>query len=770
MFYWLLEYGKVLAVYLFIMYFWPSVVFRNYLSKKGIAFRFAFCTTFMIMLLNTTVLMLGVVKLLNKWIIRILFYAPLVYIAGRCICRNRAKAIHIKYLLTGICSPKRFVAIATNRIGIAIKDSYKKVRTMLGPHLALCIVLLVGVIYGMIYFSYGALHEKYYGASDIYVHHGWIDMLLKGAIFGAGIYPEGMHCFVYSMNTLFGVEVYSCLLYLGGMHVSAFLVAVYLFFKEIFPWKFSGILVLVLYLILKLDSASLIGGMARLQWSLPQEFALFSVFLCGAYLLRFLRQRHASKEQWKKWTFVRDENLLIFTMALAVSIAVHFYATIMAFFLCAAIGVFFVVWVFSKKQVVPLLLAIFCAVALAMTPMLLARATGIEFQGSIDWAMSVIAESQETMNKPEDEPQEGIFDNPHWIIEDPDQLSDEVKEELLPQQKPEKSIITKFYEGSLQTLYGNQKGMLLAGCLLLGALVGLICHIVALIKRKAGVGDDPFCGYLFLVSAALVFLLLFAAPRLGLIEIVQTGRLGTLVHILTIATIMIPLDLIMTHIERHSSVALMNICASVLCVAMCVSVISIGEYHSYLSYIITRYPAAVKATSQIIKDMDPKTYTLVASFDELYHVKNYGFHEEAVRFVREMTEESYTLPTEYVFIYLEKQPLKYAHDHLLEGPSWLAKEEYLDVMVSSTTSQAPDILHSEISDEYASKDIILPINYDSYKILENRTVLYSRLNQWVERFKELYPYQLTTVYEDEAFVCYMFRQNPARLLELAIMN
>ena len=105
---------------------------------------------------------------------------------------------------------------------------------MLGPHLALCIVLLVGVIYGMIYFSYGALHEKYYGASDIYVHHGWIDMLLKGAIFGAGIYPEGMHCFVYSMNTLFGVEVYSCLLYLGGMHVSAFLVAVYLFFKEIF--------------------------------------------------------------------------------------------------------------------------------------------------------------------------------------------------------------------------------------------------------------------------------------------------------------------------------------------------------------------------------------------------------------------------------------------------------------------------------------------------------------------------------------------------------
>ena len=278
-----------MAVYLFIMYLWPSVVFRKYLSNKGMAFRFSFCTTFMILLLNTVVLMLGIVGLLNVWTIRILFYGPLVYIFGAWIYRNRGKAIHIKYLLTGICSLRRVASGILKQIGSTIQKAWKKLLNRIRPHLLLYIMLAVAVVYGMIYFSYGAFHERYYGTSDVYVHHSWIDMLLEGKAFGAGVYPEGMHCFVYAMNVLFDVEIYNCLLFLGGIHISAFLISVYLFFKEIFPWKYSGLLVVVLYLILRLDSSAHISGMSRLQWTIPQEFAMFSIFLCGAYLLRFLR-------------------------------------------------------------------------------------------------------------------------------------------------------------------------------------------------------------------------------------------------------------------------------------------------------------------------------------------------------------------------------------------------------------------------------------------------------------------------------------------------
>ena len=776
MFYWILEYGKVLAAYLIVMYLWPSVVLRKYLSNKGLAYRFSFCATFMILLLNTTVLMLGIVKLLNQWVIRILFYGPLVYVIGVWLYRHRDKAIHIKYLLTDICSPKRFVAGILNQIGSSIRNIWKRLLNKLRPQLPLYIMLLVAVIYGMIYFSYGAFHERYYGTSDIYVHHSWIDMLQEGKIFGAGIYPEGMHCFVYAMSTLFGIEVYSCLLFLGGINISVFLLSVYLFFREIFPWKYSGVLVVVLYLILRLDSAAHIGGMARLQNALPQEFALFTVFLCGAYLLRFLRNASAGTYRWKRWVFLRDENLLIFMMALAVSIAVHFYITMMAFFLCLAIGVFFLAWVVKKKKLGPLLITIVCGVLIAVIPMATALACGMKFQGSINWAMSVITDSQQAIQDKENNSTKPT--NSHWDIidsdihgsgeENPDKAP--TMEETPEEEPPEPTWLEKLYQGSFIVLYRDDRAAVLASCVVLGALIGLICHIVAMIKRKAAVGEDPFCGYLFLAAADLIFMIMFAAPVLDLLEIIQIDRLCAMTHLLTIATVMIPVDLIMTLISRKGSRLMMDICAVVMCVAMCVSVIALGEYHSYLGYVVTRYTAAAEVTRRIVHDMKPESFTVVSSVDELYQVKGYGYHEEAVRFIHEMKEETYTLPTEYVFLYIEKQPLDYAHTCLLDGMPLLAKQEYLELYGATRCCQSPDVLHSEISEENANLDIYIPISHASYTNLVRRTVINSRLYQWAERFRELYPYHLTTVYEDDAFVCYMFRQNPARLLELAIMD
>lgn len=766
MFFWLLEYGKVLAVYLFIMYLWPSVVLRKYLRDKGLAFRFSFCTTFMILLLNTTVLILGIVKLLNVWVIRLLFYGPLVYIFGAWIYRNREKAVYIKYLLTDICSFRRFVSEIAESICSVIKNTWRKLMDKMRPHMLLYILLGVAVVYGLIYFSYGAFHERYYGTSDVYVHHSWIDMLSEGKIFGAGIYPEGMHCFVFAMNTLFGVEVYSCLLFLGGIHITAFLLSVYLFFREIFPWKYTGLLVLALYLILRLDSPAHVGSMARLQWTIPQEFAHFTVFLCGAYLLRFLRNASAGTFQWKKWEFLRDENLLIFMMALAVSIAVHFYVTIMAFFLCLAIGVFFLVWVFTRKKFLPLLLAIVCGAVIAVTPMLAAFASGIPFQGSIDWAMSVITESQQELQQKEEETQNPTSGS-HWepIVTEPvDPEEGPVEEE------PEPTWLEKFFDNSFVVLYREDRAVLLCITTLLGGLIGLICHLVVRFRRKAAVGEDPFCGYLFLVVGALIFMMMFAAPEIGLLELIQIGRLCTMTHLLSIATLLIPLDLVMTLIDKKGSRIVMDICAAALCLAMCAAVILTGNYHSYLHYTMTRYPAAAEVTCQIIQDMKPESFTIVSPVDELYQIKSYGYHEESVRFIREMKSDTYTLPTEYVFVFIEKQPLKYAHFHLVEGDPWLAKQEYLEVLGEKNTSQGLPVHHTEISDEAANKFYVIPQAYDSYKSETYRTVIFSRMNQWVERFKELYPYQLTTIYEDEAFVCYMFRQNPARLLELAIMN
>lgn len=784
MFYWIFEYGKVLAAYAFILYVWPSVVFRKYLSKKGHAYRFAFCSTFMIMLLNTVVLMLGIMKLLNLWVIRILFYGPLVYIAGKWVYGNWDKTIYIKYLITGIYSPKRFFADVFAQIGNAVKVSIRRLINKIRPNLLVYIMMTAVVIYGMIYFSWSAFSERYFGTSDIYVHHSWTDMLTNGKAFGAGVYPEGMHCFVYGMNALCGVEIYSCLLFLGGIHISAFLAAAYLFFREMLPWKFSGVLALVLFLILRLDHAHMVGSMNRLQMALPQEFALHAVLLCATFLLRFLRQAPAARFQWKRWRFCRDENLLIFMMAMAVTIAVHFYATIMAFLLCVAISVFFLVAVFTRKKFAPLVITIICGVVLAMTPMLVALATGIEFQGSIDWALGLIEDSREEQKEEQKEEQNGTDRPMGGIIwgdgsaeddapgetdkETQDPENPEIPEIPKVPQTPKENLLRKFYNYTYASIYKKDRAPLIAGFSLVGALLGVICHIIAVIRRKARVWNSRFCGYLFLVATSLAFMMLFAAPKFGLPEIVQASRLGSITHLLTIPIVLIPLDLIMTWISKKGSGVLINLCAAVLCVGMCVSVVTMGEYHSYLSCVSTRYTAAAEVTNDIIHSMKPESFTIVSPVEELYHINKYGYHVESVEFIHKMKEETYTIPTEYVFIYIEKQPIVYSHTHFATGPSWLAGNAYAQLIEGS--SQCPEVKHTEISDEYANKNIIIPIHYDSYIDSERRTVIFSRMYQWAERFKELYPYQLTTVYEDEGFVCYMFRQNQARLLELAIMD
>lgn len=65
--YWVFEYGKVLIAYIALMYIWPMVVFRRYLAPKSRTYKFAFCTTVQVILINTVVLLLGLVHILNRW-------------------------------------------------------------------------------------------------------------------------------------------------------------------------------------------------------------------------------------------------------------------------------------------------------------------------------------------------------------------------------------------------------------------------------------------------------------------------------------------------------------------------------------------------------------------------------------------------------------------------------------------------------------------------------------------------------------------------------
>ena len=202
------------------------------------------------------------------------------------------------------------------------------------------------MVFAIIYFSYGAFQNHSYGWGDMYVHHAWIYGLKEGQIFSAGVYPEAMHCFVYCMDALFGVSIYSCLLFLGEIHVTALLAAVYCLFRETLRSKYTVYLILAAFLTIDVVCVDEIYGISRLQYTIPQEFGLYTLFLCVMYLVRFMRRN--TEDGNKKRGF--DENLFLFMTSLAASLALHFYVTIMAFFLCASFAVL-ALTEFSGKEI-----------------------------------------------------------------------------------------------------------------------------------------------------------------------------------------------------------------------------------------------------------------------------------------------------------------------------------------------------------------------------------------------------------------------------------
>lgn len=791
--YWVFEYGKVLIAYIALMYIWPMVVFRRYLAPKSRTYKFAFCTTVQVILINTVVLLLGLVHILNRWTMILFFYGGILVsllwkrkFTGEGIQR-------VRQVLAGTRGVKLFLLQAISSMRHALRRGVKNLwRSSKGKRLEY-LLLGVVVLFGMIYFSYGAFVDHSYGFGDMYTHHAWIYGLLEGKIFSAGIYPEAMHCFIYAMHQLFGIRVYSCMLFVAGVHVSTLLIAIYCFLKEVLKSRYTSLLIIASFLVLDLMCIDEVFSMARLQWTLPQEFALYTQFLCALYLVRYLRtDRNPRKESGKRKWVVWDENLFLFMMALAASFAIHFYVTIMAFFLCASFAVFLLHRIFRKGNFRSLVAAVFAGIFIAAAPMGVAYATGIPFQGSIDWALNVI--SGEDTKEGRTQQAEAILNTEQGETVLPSatetkdsntslngQSSDahangtEITQKTIPLTERLKRLAIKvwdvtekksegLYSYGYATLYGEERADWILRFTALAAGIGVVCCLIALlIHRKIKIF---FEGYLGLTLASIAFMILYAAPFLGLPELIAGARVCSTGQLLILAMMFVPVDLFLYLIGLTVIRVVLPMVSIVLTGAIYVGANYFDVYHGFLYNELTRYNSVVDVTNNIIKNFPQYSYTIVSPTDELYQVIEYGRHEEIYNFVKVIQSNAYSLPSEYIFLYVEKKPIQYAQSHFYTGPEWLAKEKYTQYY-TMYFSEGNQLNQSTISDDYADQDFMFFLKESqNYSDLASRTILESKLNRWCKQFEHNFPNDINTYYEDDDFVCYVIRQNTSRLFNL----
>lgn len=791
--YWIVEFIKVLSGYIFLMYLWPSVIFRKKLSGKSLTFQFAFSSTVSILLSNTIILGLGLFHILNEGIVRWIYYGTFFLSIFKEKELRRYIFAHIKRTLSGTQGWKLLIFRQAESLKIIIVNSFQQLNKKIKGRRIEYGILFVLIVFAVAYFSYGAFQCHSYGWGDMYVHHAWIYGLKEGKIFSAGIYPEAMHCFIYCMNDLFGISVYSCMMFLGEIHVSALLLAIYCFLREVMKSKYTVYLVLAAFLTIDMVCVDEIYGMSRMQYTIPQEFGLYTQFLCALYLVRFLRR---NPEEGKAKRKVWNDDLFLFMTSLAASLAIHFYVTMMAFFLCAAIAIFGIVKVFKKENFKSLVIAVLAGMIISAAPMVLAYASGIPLQGSLNWGMNVMngtdtkegrtqqaqsiasENNAETSSQNESESQSsesiqqesGVQSSQSVTSEEKQQTetNDALEQEQTSQKKSRKTIgeyIKMVYKYGYAQLYGDTRAKWLLGFTLIAGILSAINWIITAIRfRKL-----PFELYLGITAASVIFMILYAAPFLGLPEIIAGARLCLTEQVLLLSMMALPADEVLFAIGRRKMACILPYLSVLGVAAIYAGTNYFGVYHGYLYYELTRYNSVVNLTNRIASEYPKQRYTIISTTDEIYQVIESGWHEEILDFYYKSKLEKYYIPTEYLFFYVEKNPIQYAQYHFFAGPRWLAQKKYSQYYKYSNAviSEGSAIKSSKISEDVLGEPLTdMGKASDAYSNLKNRTILESELYFWCQDFKARLPYEIQVYYEDEDVVCYMIKQNPEHLYNL----
>lgn len=735
--YWYLEYMKVLAAYAALLYIWPSIIFHKYLRGKGLEFRFLFCSVVQIVLVNLAVLGAGLLHILNAWAVRALFYGPLIVNAAIFLVKRKKQgypkiSLMAGNLLLGKYGWKLF--FARMRDGLCMKC-----RKFCGNHKAHAMqyfLLAAAILFGMAYFSNGAFRFLSYGCSDQFTHHQWILGLQEGEIFSEGIYPEAMHCFIYSMNCLFGVKLYSCILFLAGIHSMTFLFAAYCLQKEVFQCSITPLFVLAAWLFFGGAGEKALESLSRMTWTLPQEFGLYLVFLCPLFFIRFLKEDRETG-QW-----FQNENLLLLSFGVGATLAIHFYVTILAFFACLAVMTVYFWKIRSVKRAGFLSSAVLYGAEAGIVPMLAAYDMGVELEGSLGWGVSTFQGTSENLVHPTAGKESDLASTG--------------------------SFFREFYRNGFVNLFGERGalGIVLVSLIIIAAfcLYGFIlyCRRRKDPERKSLFAKGMAGGYFFLVAVSAIFVFLYAAPFLGLPQFVAIDRIVGLIQIWVFSMLGAAVDFLIFLAGSGLSQSMISAGALVgFCALYCLAYRT--DFHEYTYWWLGRYKAEAAVTHKIMESFPQYSYTVVSMDGELYQMIEDGWHEEILTFVQNTGGKEYYLPTEYIFLYVEKRPVLYTR-YFFSGPSWLAQDNRRTP--DNFDNQRP---RREISQKAAERTVsYLPEPLDNYIAWDIRTALNSKAYVWYQEFQEIYPVETNVYYEDDDFVCYMIHQNPKSLFNLSI--
>lgn len=773
----ILRFLGIFAVYTGVTLALPALMFRRILRGRSLAEQFLMCYTFGNFYIINIVFLLQLLHISNFFTLAGLTAVLSIVIGGRVnriplkqqagntwhlfgkLLRGRMKLKSAIFLFLGKCAAgiKRLVKFFYRHI---VKNPIQSM-LLLGIGVCLC------WIYGrQIILVYG------YRASDIPVHMSWINEMSRGKIFAKGVYPFGFHCMIYYLHAVFRFDTYVILCQFFFAQVIFMHLVLLAMLKQLCKTKYIPYIGTFVFLLGNFWSGQ---TYSRFYATLPQEFGMIFVIPSIYFLIRFFqipKQKLADKET--------RLTLQCFAMAFSLTLAIHFYGTMIAGLCCIGIACGFCFRFLRKEYFCRIMFTGICSVFLAVLPMGIAFATGTPLQGSLGWGLSVInggksSSSTETEAETDEaetlEVSTGDDKNTVRVVK-PDGTVMEIDVSDLPSAQENESggqtqtettapAVPKVSFGEkIRKIPGKAKN----------ALSEMSSRILEFIIKL----DVKNIGYMILASFALLLLLgfifcvfrqteygamlmsmgfcmwivtiLLCAGVFGLPPLMDGARCSIYyVYLLSAALTALADGLLymvlpLRKLRLVRNAVSLAVAAAVLMGMFQNHMIKQSDFSS--GFVMN---GAITCLSNIIHENEDKTWTIVSANDETQMGLDHGWHYETITFLRGMeTLEKNTkviIPTKTVYFFIEKIPGDYAVSYAKSGQS--------------------------ISRKGASRSLPNVGGIGMYQG-EGRWIVMSRMYYWAQAFMELYPNEMKVYYEDNKFICYKIEQNMYHQYDFAI--
>lgn len=734
---------SVLTVLLFVF---PLIMWRSYLKNKGMVFRFLFCAITQTCYISNLVILLGFLKIASWFTLVLGLAAEYALVrwktSWRVASASRTEPYSLKKALKGFKLSKVSSWLKHKWLETLMKLSkYKKWASWkwLCDNSIVIIALAAAVIYNMLFLNHSLLTDGHsYQASDIPVHLEWVYELMHGNLFSDGIYPFYMHSMIYAATTLSGIHLREVSLYYGVYQTLLLILSSYCLSKKLFCNKYLALMPVMLF--------SVLMNQTRYVASLPQECGMFATMCIAYFMLNYVqskREHHVVSSDLntkRKGLFRVSQYLMryhigvdamLIMLSVSLVIGYHFYTAIAAIILILGFAITYFVRFLKKENWAPLLAAGIAGAVIAVAPFAVGLATGMKFQGSMDWATSILKGEEWNTDTSSDVPDVSVDDESDTQsgeesvgpVGDESALQSGSTTSDVVIEKPKVPLgerLSQMVLNAESLMFGKNSSKIAMACLGLSVVLFLISLLV---KRFREVS----LGYVAVGMYILLMMVLVSPKLFGLPELIQATRGGVFIQPFLVILYVVPLDIVfrMFGLLKVKGVkATISVVSAAATVACCVLLVRGGYLHNYFvtgSY----YNENDYICKNIRENFPEKSFTIVSPTDDYYAVVDKGYHTELseLMYMIDGGKKEFTIPSEYVFFIVEK--IAY-------------KETY-------------------VTPQLAAQDMIYTGSIQDYQ--QRRLHIESKAYYWGRAMLKAYPNNFSVYFEDDAVIVYMLRQN-----------